>query len=145
MFHGQSNLPNICLDERVMDIDRRIREGDEVWRGSTPEEQHTLTWNPENQKFEVLAQDGHRNWYVCLQSDTCDPSILIELARTDWRRGAAVFAEFKAAEAKKIQLRKDVEKDAQGERIEKFKYDLTHALGEKTMFGGLNRPYEKAS
>jgi len=134
-------IPNICVDGDVLDIARRIVEGDEVWRG---DENMTLTINPETGMFEVMALDGTGAWYCAYQSTTCDTSILVGLARGDWQRGRTLLAEREAERTKAQKDREDREREERAERILRYKYDLGHAVGEyRPMFGQINKPTVK--
>lgn len=73
------------VEADVLDIGRRIQEGDELWRG---DRSMGLFINAATGKYEVLALDARGEPYVVLESDTCDQRILMSLAESDWQQGS---------------------------------------------------------
>lgn len=105
----------------VLDIARRIRDGDESgWRGDPS---MSLTYNPASREFEVLATDRAGNRYVAVSSPRCDHSILIKLREGDPRRGSVVDRVL----AHNEKVRADREQQQRDERRE-LSLRLAHAV-----------------
>ena len=68
------------LTSDVLDIGRRIREGDELWRGDPS---MRLCWNPLTQKYEVVGVDRTGQQYLAASHHTCDQTLLIKLSEGD--------------------------------------------------------------
>jgi len=68
------------LTSDMLDIGRRIREGDELWRGDPS---MTLCWNPLTQKYEVIGVDRTGQQYLAASHHACDARLLIKLSEGD--------------------------------------------------------------
>jgi hypothetical protein len=124
------------IDERVLDISRRIREGDELWRGDP---NMRLFYNPRTEEYEVIALDAHGTEYVAISTPHCGTNILIQLARTDWQRGAAVYREFRENAERADRERRQRADDARRERFDQFRHALKREMGHH--YGGTTRTY----
>lgn len=134
----QSQL--VAVDERLMDIGRRIQDGDELWRGD-PNMQ--LCWNPANRMFEVVGLDAHGNYYVATSSPRCGPHLLVQLATGDWQRGG-LSKQVAATNAASAKARADAEADVRREKFDRFHFELTKEIGHleggtRRLFGQVGR------
>lgn len=124
------------IDERVLDISRRIREGDELWRGDP---NMRLFYNPMTKEYEVTALDAHGTEYVAISTPHCGTNILIQLSRTDWQRGSAVYKEFRANAEKADRDRKARARDARMESFDRLRHAVKKEQGHH--FGGMTKTY----
>ena len=68
----------------VLDIGRRIREGDETgWPGDPT---MGLYVNPATGMFEVIGRDARGDEYVATTAEVLDHRIILQLIAGDWRR-----------------------------------------------------------
>ena len=113
-FTRRQREPMVEVTLDVLDIGRRIQDGDELWRGDPS---MALTWNQYTEEFEVIALDGKGQPYVVLSAPECDQRILIQLAESDWQRAprerlarmvAQEAANAKAKEAAMVDMESDI-------------------------------------
>lgn len=141
-FMRRQREPMVAIDADVMDIGRRIQQGDELWRGDPS---MALTYNAWTGEFEVIALDGKGEPYVVVSAPECDQRILIQLAESDWQRDAKQrIAAFLAKEAK---ARADADArhaDISGEMADKLAWGLKRAfaghMGGKSWSYSFNTP-----
>ena len=136
-FHDMLRLAQqgfVHWPDTVLDIDRRAREGDEVWRGDPT---MFLAFNYVQCKWEIVAKDEQGNEYIAASSDTPDLNLIHQLARGDWRRGKALAAELAKRNDGARQAHEDAMRDARLERIDRAAHDLRKVVGHH--YGGLSR------
>lgn len=120
----------VHLDQTVLDIDRRIKYGDESgWRGDPS---MGLYWNPASMMYEVIGVDRTGQQYLAASHDRCDHTLLMKLVAGDPRKHN-VAAEVLARNEK---LRADADAAAKEKRLEvadkmhhAVKKDLGHHMG----------------
>lgn len=91
------NTRLVPIPSHVLDIDRRIREGDEVWRGDPT---MGLWFNPASRMFEVIGLDINGNPYIAATAPMADQRLLEQLVAGDWQRDGSVFDRVEAENAK---------------------------------------------
>ncbi len=136
-FHDMLRLAQqgyVHFPESVQDIDRRAREGDEIWRGDPT---MGLFFNYIDSRWEILGRDEHGNQYVAAWSETPDLGLIQSLARGDWRRGRALAAELAKSNERATKDRDDKIREARLERIDQAAHRLRKVVGHH--YGGLSR------
>ena len=121
----------------VLDIARRVREGDELWRGDPTMD---LRYNLIEQQFEVWAVDAGGNGYLACTSEVCDHRILERLVAGDWQRGKAAAAAVVLNERARESERERREADKRGEAIDKLGWAIRRDLHTtRRVFGQVGR------
>lgn len=123
--------PRVWIDGSVLDIDRRIKEGDESgWRGDPS---MFLMFNPQNDMFEVWGIDRGGNQYMAAAHHRCDHTLLQKLVAGDPTKND-VIGRVLADNAK---LKKEQETKEREQRLE-VADRLGHAIRQDVghLFGG---------
>lgn len=86
----------IMMETSVLDIDRRIKNGDPTlgWRGDP---QMFLVWNGPKRRFEVCGIDAKGNEYVAVTGDPGDmpdARLIQKLVIGDWQHPDRVLAQY---------------------------------------------------
>lgn len=124
----------VHMPETVLDIDRRIKFGDESgWRGDPS---MRLYWNPTSMEYEVVGTDAMGVDYLAASHHTCDHTLLIKLVAGDPRKHN-VPAEILARNAKR---RADIDAAEREQRLaiaDKMEWAIRQDLGQH--LGGRKR------
>jgi hypothetical protein len=81
--NGHLSVPLNFIGD-MLDIDRRVKQGDESgWRGDPS---MGLFLNPENGNFEVWGVDARGKAYLAASHHKMDHTLLIKLREGDWRK-----------------------------------------------------------
>lgn len=131
----ERQAPMVEITSDVLDIARRIREGDELWRGDPT---MRLTYNPDPtiRRFEVIGLDVTGAPYIAAAHDRCDQTLLIKLAEGDPRRGN-VFERVMKHNEQVRKDREDAERDQRMEIADKMHWAIKQDLGQH--LGGRRR------
>lgn len=122
------------LTEDVLDIGRRIREGDESgWRGDPSMK---LCWNPMTQKYEVVGIDATGSEYLAASHDTCDHTLLVKLVAGDPRKHNVVY-EVIEANRKLREGQEAADREKAREIADKLQWAIRKDLGQH--LGGTKR------
>lgn len=110
----------------VLDIGRRIQDGDELWRGDPT---MSLIFNTATSQFEVWGFDIKNEAYLAWSGPYCDQRILVELTETDWQRGSRALFDRILAKSKKIKDdAKREQDDIHGEMASKMAWAIKREL-----------------
>jgi len=90
----------IEVDADVLDLGRRLREGDELWRGD-PTMSLQINMGVVPPVYEVWALDGTGTPYIAWTGSDCTPRMLIELAEWDWHQGSRSIVDRLARQAQR--------------------------------------------
>lgn len=130
-------VPMMEVPLDVLDIARRLTDGDELWRGDPTME---LLYNDVTGHFEVWAIDPRNNPYMAWSGPYCDQRILTELAETDWQRGSKAILDRLVREAASAESKiESARADIAGEMAEKMSWALHRAFA--THLGGKSSTY----
>jgi len=110
----------------TFDIDRRIREGDELWRGDPDMD---LRFNFILQRFEVWGLDAHGDAYIAATNERCDHELLRKLAEGDWQRGREAEMRVVLHERARRDRVAAEEREARGEAIDRLGWAIRRDLG----------------
>lgn len=130
LARAERESPMMVVTSDVLEIGRRIREGDDVWRGDAS---MSLCLNPgAPEPFEVWGIDARGQAYLAASAERCDQRLLERLVAGDWQH-VNVFAVITAHNDK---VRADHERaaqdrvDAAAERLQwAMRRDLGHLEG----------------
>jgi hypothetical protein len=116
----------VWIDQSVLDIDRRIKEGDESgWRGDPS---MFLMFNPATDLFEVWGIDRGGNQYMACSHHQCDHILLQKLVAGDPTKNDVVGKVLEANE--RLQKdREDAEKDKRMEAHDKLAHAIRQDFG----------------
>lgn len=92
-----ANMRRVPIAGHVLDIDRRIREGDDVWRGDPS---MGLYFDPTSGMWEVWGLDIAGAPYRAAVAEFADQRLLNQLVDGDWQRGVGLFEQIEKANAK---------------------------------------------
>lgn len=128
--------PRMIVTSDVLEIGRRIREGDDVWRGDPS---MSLCLNPGSpEPFEVWGLDAHGTPYLAASAERCDQRILDRLVAGDWQH-VNVFAAITEHNAKVDAQRQRDADDQLDAAAEKMQWAMRRDLGH--LEGG-TRPFQ---
>lgn len=116
-----ANMRRVPVPLHVLDIDRRIREGDDIWRGDSS---MGLYFDPASGMYEVWGLDANGTSYRAAMADYADQRLLDQLVAGDWQNTTLVFDRLEAENAK---ARAAIEQ-AQGDESEQMADKLVWAL-----------------
>lgn len=140
-FAQTYGVPMVEISRDVMDVARRIQEGDELWRGDPT---MILCWNEMSEQYEVIGHDAKGNPYIALTSDTCDARILVALTESDWQRGSrAMIDRLVKAEEKAGRDLDRARRDANREIADKVAWGIRRAFA--AHLGGRSTTYSMNS
>lgn len=144
-FANQYGAGMVEVTADMLDIGRRLQEGDELWRGDPT---MTLCFNELTDKFEVIAHDAKGNPYIAHVADVCDERILIALTESDWQRGTKAMIDRLVKQTAAANAEQDREvRDRQGEIAEKVAWGIRRAfathLGGRKIHYSMNTPGRK--
>lgn len=116
----------IQMETSVLDIDRRIKEGDPTlgWRG---DDQMFLVWNGPQRRFEVCGIDLRGNEYVAVTGEPGempDARLIRKLVIGDWQHPERVMQQYREHLARQAAKHKRAQEETIGEGVSK----LTHAV-----------------
>lgn len=125
------------MDGDVLDIGRRIREGDELWRGDPLMD---LRYNFILERFEVWGVDANGDGYLAASAETCDHGLLMKLAAGDWQRGREAAMRVVLHERNLAAEKAKAEADARGEIVDRLGWAIRRDLhGTRRFFGQVGR------
>lgn len=128
------NGNRMLVESDVLDIGRRIAQGDELWRGDPS---MGLFWNPVEQMFEVWGEDIAGTPYLAAAHTHADARLVMKLVEGDWQKGLAKLNALQAAEvARKADEERRVQ-DQNEELADKLHWALRRDIGH--MEGGLTK------
>lgn len=132
----------VQIDADVLDIDRRIREGDESgWRGDP---NMRLFWNPGSMMFEVVGIDRTGQEYLAASHDRCDHTLLVKLVNGDPRR-VNVFAEAAKHNAKLTADNEAADREKRLAVADKMQFAIRKDLGHLNGGRGAVHGYRKGA
>ena len=118
------------IDADVLDIVRRVREGDELWRGDPTMD---VGWNFVMERFEVWGIDAEGTPYLAATAERLDHRILQKLTENDWQRGkSAVIANALAARAHRKAM-EDTAAERSAEHVDALGWAIRKDLGRTAM------------
>jgi hypothetical protein len=123
--------PRVWVDSSVLDIDHRIKHGDESgWRGDPS---MFLMYNPESKRFEVWGIDRGGNQYMAASHHACDITLLHKLVAGDPQKND-VFAQVLEQNRKIKAEQEATERDKRLEVADKIGFAVRQDIGH--LFGG---------
>lgn len=121
----------------VLDIGRRIQQGDELWRGDPNME---LLYDDMQDVYVIVAHDSTGHPYVVLERPYCDQRLLEELTMSDWQNGSRALIERLVKQENAAQKAKDdAWSDMAGEIGEKLAWAVKRTFA--THLGGRSNTY----
>lgn len=127
-FMRAKGAPMVEVDLDVLDIGRRIQEGDELWRGDPTMD---LCYNDLTGKFEVIGLDAKGQPYVVVTADECDQRILMALVESDWQRGSRhMIDELVRREAAAQKAADTTRADLSGELADRLAWGIKRAFAQ---------------
>lgn len=130
----------VHMPETVLDIDHRIKFGDESgWRGDPS---MGLYWNQGTQEYEVVGIDRSGQQYLAASHHTCDHTLLLKLVAGDPTKHD-VPAEILARNAKRKADEEAAIREEQREIADKMHFAAKQDLGQH--LGGRKRLYTVGS
>lgn len=129
-----TNTRRVWVTTDVLDINRRVQEGDESgWRGDPS---MFLMWNPETDEFEVWGTDRAGVQYLAASHHRCDHTLIQKLIAGDPQKND-VIGRVMANNARLEKERSDAERDKRLEIADKLGFAIRSDLGH--LYGGRNR------
>lgn len=128
------NGNRMLVESDVLDIGRRIAQGDELWRGDPT---MGLFWNPVEGMFEVWGEDIAGTPYLAVAHTHADARLVMKLVEGDWQKGLAKLEALQAAEIKRKADEQKVIDDQNEELADKLHWALVKDIGQHE--GGMTR------
>lgn len=128
------NGNRMLVESDVLDIGRRIAQGDELWRGDPT---MGLFWNPVEGMFEVWGEDIAGTPYLAAAHTHADARLILKLVEGDWQKGLAKVNALQAAEAKRKADEARAFADQNEELADKLHFALVKDIGQH--YGGMTR------
>lgn len=122
------------IESDVLDIARRITDGDELWRG---DKTMGLYYQEAVGLFEVWGLDKAGQPYLAASAPQCDHRLLERLVAGDWQRSTSVFDTIDAFNRKLEEDRQRAADDEAHELNDRLHWALRRDLGH--LEGGTRR------